>query len=142
METGYCEGGIMPEYDHLQALRELTPLLSMRPLYTPHTVEHHYELGTSILRGIMWKPECSVQDVFISNGTRTTPESSPSHLSYVVYSGEAVFSFEGEERNVVAGSTLSLSPNVAYIINAVTDLWMIRLSIPASEEYRGATEHR
>jgi len=89
-------------------------------------------LGTGI--GLFKIPEIMVQRARLSPGS--FPEHfHKEHVWIICYKGEAVISIDGEMRNFGPKSWAYLEPNVPHSIEVKKDLFLIYITIPASEGF-------
>lgn len=90
---------------------------------------------TCVGNALLFEPNVAVQRAFMPAGS-TFPLHAHAEIEWIiVYYGELQITVGDDARTLVAGRGTMFGPMVAHEMNAVTDCWMICITIPHSSGY-------
>jgi len=130
----------------IDKLRELTnglpPLKALISERQINTVEWETDGGTCIGFSLWDEKNASVIRAFLSKDTHFKRHIHPGcNETMIVYSGQMKVKSNGDERLLKAGDSIILQVNQPHETWAITDVWLIGITVPASEGYPRARKY-
>jgi quercetin dioxygenase-like cupin family protein len=96
--------------------------------------------GQAFYFGLLNIPEIAIARTFVSNGTAFPPHMHIEKEWVIVYKGTLNFTLEDTKITLKTGDSVVVEPNIKHEAKAVTDVWLIAITIPANEDWPSVKE--
>ena len=129
-----------PDPDHsLSKLDYMTdrlpPLSDFIATKLGRTVEYAMDSGVCFGIGALNQDDVAVQKSFISQGAKFPHHDHKEVEILAVFKGEIQVSTNSCDKTLGVGDVIKISPEEEHSVNALSDAWIIGITIPRSEGY-------